>query len=225
MFQPGNTGLDDATKLNKAMLDLCKPIIEEGPGNTVNFVHFSAKEYNHLPTNALERIILNCETRYILDYKSGPFLQNDVAHYNITFSCVAYLSTVFCFIDQTNAFDDSKIRVVKGFHGLHHYATEFWITHLLDFVRLRGNFDKADSAPLVEQLYRLLRFRKKSLTPTFTSELHDINRLSPTESLLLPFDAVPEIQSLVRDVLAFREILSRKKQAQQSREGESSITN
>ena len=45
VFKPGSTTLNEMTKLAKDILDLCKPIIEEGPGNTVDFVHFSAKEY------------------------------------------------------------------------------------------------------------------------------------------------------------------------------------
>ena len=41
--------LNDETKPKKNLLDLCKPIIEEGVGNIVDFVHFSAKEYESLP--------------------------------------------------------------------------------------------------------------------------------------------------------------------------------
>ena len=44
VFHSGNTTLDDTTKLPKEVLDRCKPLIEEGPGNSVDFVHFSAKE-------------------------------------------------------------------------------------------------------------------------------------------------------------------------------------
>lgn len=46
VYQAGvNDTLDGTTKLPKTVLELCKPMIEEGPGNTVDFVHFSAKEY------------------------------------------------------------------------------------------------------------------------------------------------------------------------------------
>jgi hypothetical protein len=34
----------DGKKLDKTIVDLCKPLIEEAPGNTVDFVHYSAKE-------------------------------------------------------------------------------------------------------------------------------------------------------------------------------------
>jgi hypothetical protein len=45
VFTTPDSLLNDETKPNKSLLDLCKPIIEEGVGNTVDFVHFSAKEY------------------------------------------------------------------------------------------------------------------------------------------------------------------------------------
>jgi hypothetical protein len=44
LFEPGVVFLNEATKLKRSVLEVCKPIIEEGVGNTVSFVHFSAKE-------------------------------------------------------------------------------------------------------------------------------------------------------------------------------------
>lgn len=46
VLQPGSTTLDNRTQLRRDVLDLCKPLIEDGPSNTVDFVHFSAKEYD-----------------------------------------------------------------------------------------------------------------------------------------------------------------------------------
>jgi hypothetical protein len=43
-FNLENTILSDDTKLKSDFVDLCKPLIEEGLGNTVDFVHYSAKE-------------------------------------------------------------------------------------------------------------------------------------------------------------------------------------
>jgi hypothetical protein len=42
---PGCTILDGTTKLPREVIDLCKPLVEEGPYSTIDFVHFSAKEY------------------------------------------------------------------------------------------------------------------------------------------------------------------------------------
>jgi hypothetical protein len=43
-YRPSCTVIDEATKFQIGVLDLCKPLIEDGPGNTIDFVHFSAKE-------------------------------------------------------------------------------------------------------------------------------------------------------------------------------------
>jgi hypothetical protein len=39
-----NTSLNKYTRVQAQIMDLCRPLIEDGPGNTVDFVHFSAKE-------------------------------------------------------------------------------------------------------------------------------------------------------------------------------------
>jgi hypothetical protein len=44
VFHADNMVLNDETKLSPAVLDLCKPLIEEGPNKTIDFVHYSAKE-------------------------------------------------------------------------------------------------------------------------------------------------------------------------------------
>lgn len=49
VFRAGCTELNNRTKMRKSVLDFCRPLIEEGPSNTVDFVHFSAKEYWYPP--------------------------------------------------------------------------------------------------------------------------------------------------------------------------------
>jgi hypothetical protein len=44
VFESVDSVLNDETKPTKNLLDLCKPLIEEGFENSVDFVHFSAKE-------------------------------------------------------------------------------------------------------------------------------------------------------------------------------------
>jgi hypothetical protein len=44
VFHSSCTELNKRTKLKRGILDLCRPLIENGPANTVDFVHFSAKE-------------------------------------------------------------------------------------------------------------------------------------------------------------------------------------
>src|SRR2546430_3176315 len=39
-----NIMLNDNTKLSKNVFDLCKPLLEDGPNETIRFVHSSVKE-------------------------------------------------------------------------------------------------------------------------------------------------------------------------------------
>jgi hypothetical protein len=46
LFHTRDTELNDKTKVKliEGFFDLCKPLIEDGPKNTLDFVHYSAKE-------------------------------------------------------------------------------------------------------------------------------------------------------------------------------------
>jgi hypothetical protein len=47
-FKPGCTSLNSRTKVHRGVLNLCRPLIEDGPSDTLEFVHFSAKRYETL---------------------------------------------------------------------------------------------------------------------------------------------------------------------------------
>lgn len=52
-----NTVLNQDTKLMSTIVELCKPLIEEGIGGSIDFVHFSAKEYKSKYTPYIEHIV------------------------------------------------------------------------------------------------------------------------------------------------------------------------
>ncbi|KAH9219296.1 hypothetical protein DL95DRAFT_520678 [Leptodontidium sp. 2 PMI_412] len=87
-FKVGCTELNSHTKMRKSVLDSCRPLIEEGPSNTVDFIHFLAKEY-----------IL-----YEEDKQAASFISPDVANLNISFS---YVSLDSCSSDTTY-FSDTR---------------------------------------------------------------------------------------------------------------------
>jgi hypothetical protein len=43
-LSPNCTEINARTQMSKDVLELCMPLVEEGPGSTMSFVHFSAKE-------------------------------------------------------------------------------------------------------------------------------------------------------------------------------------
>lgn len=48
-FHQGNTMLNEYTKLSHCVIDVCRPLLEVGSTGIVNFVHFSAREYDTIP--------------------------------------------------------------------------------------------------------------------------------------------------------------------------------
>lgn len=159
-------------------------------------------------------------SRYILHKASGPFLQQDQAHYNLSFSCIAYLSTTSCLMDPSISESQSRLRIVKGYHGLHLYANKFWFAHLLKYLNSRGRHDILVPAQLREQLSNLRRFRKESQSPEFHAQIRAIGPLQSIENRTATLDDLPDTKSLVHNILAYRQILAQETHTQKSSEGE-----
>lgn len=151
---------------------------------------------------------------------SGPFLQLEQAHYNICFSCIAYLSTASCLIDPSFPESQSRLRIVKGYHGLHLYANRFWFAHLLEYVKSQGRLGITVPAQLTGHLQSLSQFRKEFQSPEFHAELRAIGPLQSIETRTATLDNLPDTKSLVQDILAYRQILAREIHIQKSSEGE-----
>jgi hypothetical protein len=68
---------------------------------------------------------------YLQSPASGPFIQQPQVSYEQSLACVS------CLLSGLNVFqpgydeNDRLRRVLKGLHGLHLYANEYWTQHLL----------------------------------------------------------------------------------------------
>jgi hypothetical protein len=123
---------------------LCKPLIKGGFGNTVDFVHFSTKEY-----------ILKQEYR-----NARPFIKTECAHLNISFPRVSYLNTSFSLL-PSNCTDQQRAAIIlQGFYSLQFYTNQFWLKHVLSCCGLFVKTNIAIPNNLLTQLERLLKFRK-----------------------------------------------------------------
>jgi hypothetical protein len=111
--------------------------------------------------------------------------------------------------------------VLQGYHGLHHYADEFWIDHLLRYFKLRGGFDK----PILVALDKVLPFQKYSVLQGNDREL-DKDTLPPSVTdrmeLLSRMSENPEIRLFIRKLLIFRAEWSLDKDTGESRKGDES---
>ncbi|KAJ3569742.1 hypothetical protein NPX13_g5979 [Xylaria arbuscula] len=128
------------------VLDVCGPLVEERPDTTLAFIHVSVKEFLQSATSIFR--ITREET--------------------VVGMCV---STITCLLSGFRyLFDDTKqagaVRIVKGIHGLHVYATEFWTEHLLNCASVGG---LNDSECLIE-LANTLANKLEKYTNVFTEE-------------------------------------------------------
>ncbi|EXJ84684.1 hypothetical protein A1O3_05354 [Capronia epimyces CBS 606.96] len=195
VFDADNLVLDDETKLSPDVLDICKPLIEEGPNKTIDFVHYSAKEY-------------------ILDRVSGPLLQEARAHYNIAFSCITYLNTAVCFLPPDSSAEDAVLtRVAKGFHGLHNYANEYWFQHLLQCAQ---DLVDLDASGVMDAALRTLRDGYWKGRPGHTAEslkLDDTTTANEIYEQLTIFRDLDHVRQMGTDMQTFRAHLVQERHA------------
>lgn len=129
------------------------------------------------------------------------------------------MSTSFCLVDGSISLDESRLRIAKGFHGLHHYANDFWTEHLLQYAKLQDISVFTKPTALIDELEKLLQFRKESLPAIYKSELLYVKTLPAITTRLVVLDKIPRIRSLVYEVLTFWEILTLEKHTQKDPDG------
>jgi hypothetical protein len=111
------------------------------------------------------------------------------------------------------------MRILRGFHGLHIYAQEFWTYHLLEFCALNNSGDLQTNqlpAELSKQLEKLLDFKK----PSKYGSTHSQNDLDlSTSHDLSTFTPLPRVKDLLLATLAFRKAPKPKHALDQSQKG------
>lgn len=130
----GNTIINESTRVLDNVFELCKPLIENGAGDTVRFVHISVKELSPPLTARRPGLSPDLEPSYLLNHQ--PLFSPEIALFNVTFSCVAYLGSSVTLIDDDYDQQSRLIEVAMGFHGLCRYASKHWVEHLLDYLHI-----------------------------------------------------------------------------------------
>ncbi|KAL2852553.1 hypothetical protein BJX68DRAFT_53445 [Aspergillus pseudodeflectus] len=121
-----NVDFGEQTRLQDAVLRQCKPLLEEGMGDTIRFVHFTAHEY----------------------FVHGPGLKvvpPAHAHFGISFACLAYLTGGLSLVDPNESPAETNNRVASGLHSVIRYAYDNWLDH---FQFCLENSDKLTSGHL-----------------------------------------------------------------------------
>ncbi|UKZ47926.1 hypothetical protein TrVGV298_002161 [Trichoderma virens] len=108
------------------VLDICGPLIEERNDTTLTFIHVSVKEF--LQTSSTNLIINQEESLQEHGVASVCCLLSGLQVFSSTYS------------EQAR-----YLRVIKGLHGFHVYATEFWTEYLLSSAKYANGCLREDS--------------------------------------------------------------------------------
>ncbi|KAH8587407.1 hypothetical protein B0O99DRAFT_733524 [Bisporella sp. PMI_857] len=195
--------LDQNSKLLDGFWELCKPLIEDGPKNTLDFVHYSAKE----------QVFQNNTCPFNFDI-SGPFLHYHEAHYNLAISCINYLNMGHCFIDDTISDAERQFRVVNGFHGLHHYANKYWFQHLYQCVKCASPVPDDVLEDILEEVDDKF-WKQDPGSAATTIKIDDTTSADEIKNQLQVLEVMPMAHHMGMDIFTFNKFLAQEKYAHQ----------
>ncbi|PVH83786.1 hypothetical protein DL98DRAFT_652239 [Cadophora sp. DSE1049] len=184
------------TTASETILDLCRPLIERGPRHAVIFAHFTVKEF-------------------MLHVTSGPFLTALNAQKNTSLTLMSYLCSSFALVDSRVEEKEKIVDVARGFHGLHLYANEYWVAHLLEYVEINTELDQHVLDPVLERVLDLCDAHDSLTVRTDDSEEGEEMAWSDSQQL----DSHPALQKLeanldIRDFL--RKIMDHREKTQEA---------
>ncbi|KAK3293870.1 uncharacterized protein B0H64DRAFT_398860 [Chaetomium fimeti] len=159
-FSPGDPSITHLAP--QYILDICEPLVEERRDGTLAFIHVSVKDF--VQTSSSNLVIR----------------EEEVVQQNTT-------AVLACLISGLDVFNEGypedlkTSRVIRGLHGLHTYATEFWTEYLLSEASRHGGISSDIKAfRLAIQLTNKL----ESMAPC-NVQRSDSNPSSSDERLLL----------------------------------------
>jgi hypothetical protein len=120
-FSHGNP--DVARLVPQYVLDICSPLVEERRDTTLAFIHVSVKDFLQGPESVLTI------------RESEANREHGVASIAILLAGLDVLDTTYC--ESTRS-----LRLIRGVHGLHNYATEFWTEYILADAAIVGGLDR-----------------------------------------------------------------------------------
>ncbi|KAM0267836.1 hypothetical protein ACHAPA_005433 [Fusarium lateritium] len=166
------------------LLEICGTLIEERHDATFAFIHNSVKEFLQSSSKGL-------------NVEENEALQQ---HGAATVTCLLSGFNIFC---HTNTEQDKALRVAKGLHGLHIYATEFWTEYLLSWAVSEYQRAEDDLAPLLQIACKLAASLNESPTKAIPNSEHLGKMIDKRLEFL---DQHPMLQKLVNQALQARSL-------------------
>ncbi|RAO67477.1 uncharacterized protein BHQ10_003489 [Talaromyces amestolkiae] len=116
-FGTGNPLNDEPVPLY--VFDMGMPLIEERSDSTLTFIHVSVKDYLQMPGSTL--LIDRVKEVYEHAIASVTCLLSGLEVFNVGYSN-----------------QDRIMRVLKGLHGFHVYANQYWVDYILEILSLNS---------------------------------------------------------------------------------------
>jgi hypothetical protein len=129
------------------------------------------------------------------------------------------MNTSFCFIDPKYTENDLQIKVVKGFHGLHHYANEFWFQHLLQYAKSGVTVEDEDLDDPIEEIREF--WKDDPGKGAKALKLDDTTSAETIMSQLEVMQSMELAHKMGIDILTFRKFLSQENNSHQDPDSKS----
>ncbi|KAF4339743.1 NACHT domain protein [Fusarium beomiforme] len=184
-FSSGDPKVSDLVP--EYIIDTTGTLIEERRDSTLAFIHNSVKDF------------LQTSSQNIIIRERQAFQEHGVA-------------TVTCLLSGLKTFDDAYpahdriLRVAKGLHGFHVYATEFWTEYLFSCFS-SNNTTTVDSSKSLISLSSELADELERTDSTITT---DDSTMKPTDKRLEFLQQYPVLQKHVERALRARSLESLK---------------
>ncbi|RSL55377.1 hypothetical protein CEP54_009422 [Fusarium duplospermum] len=181
-FSPGDPKVDILAP--QYILDICGTLVEERRDSTLAFIHISVKEF------------LQSSSSNIAIHKQQALHEHGVA----TIACLLSGLRVFGskFPEQ-----EKFLRVGKGLHGFHVYATEYWTEYLLSHAARADGLDTDSPAQLMILACQLAEEAESSSTESVAEHDAGTGQLDERISNLWQY---PTLSNCVRRALKARSV-------------------
>ncbi|ETS82746.1 hypothetical protein PFICI_04622 [Pestalotiopsis fici W106-1] len=138
--------------------DICKPLIEDGPDNTLVFVHSTVPQYY---TQQCILMFLKADRMCRFLFENGPnsFMSVPAAIASVTFACICQVDQALDLLQPQCSTSTSTLEVARGFYGLLPYSYQYWTQHLIEFLSMSekepSSFSDSLSKAIMECLKQL----------------------------------------------------------------------
>lgn len=124
------------------LFDMCAPLVEERSDSTFAFIHVSVKEWvvSRLPI-LRDRCLPNLRNRFLQSPESNVILDEFNAAHEQGLAIVSCLLSGLQIFQPTYPEQTRFLRVLQGFHGLHVYASEYWLDYILSIAASEKGLD------------------------------------------------------------------------------------